>query len=431
MLQDASRLGRITSQGLTADDFIVCGAEFKFIRDYLDQYKVVPTDGLVREVFSDWNPLEGEPEYWMSLMRRYTYARKAQTAIQRAMQGIQAGQVESATDRLVEELTGVRLSGSHNIIAADAGIPLRLERYRERVEKFNDSGGTYINGIPTTFSEINKTNQGWAGGELLGIYSRPTVGKTWKLCDELACAWMQGYRILFISPEMPAATIALRIDVLIGHRLGLRLSHKMIASGHPNMMDEYTRLSAEVSKHERLWVVDSAESGDAPGLMDIKSLAAQFHPDIIAVDGVMLLKNESKAQAVFQQMQYNIYGLKNFGTSRGIPIMVTHQSINTDKGSKVNDNEATGRGDSWRMPTLNDAADGEAFVRACTTIVTMAADKHRSGIRWYSVRKSRERELGFALRSAMLWNVDAGRIIDIGHLGQDENLINAEVKRLG
>jgi len=66
-----------------------------------------------------------------------------------------------------------------------------------------------------------------------------------------------------------------------------------------------------------------------------------------------------------------------------------------------------------------------------SAVVSFAPDKDRGDIRWYSIRKMRERELEeLGQRYAMYWNVDAGRIVDLTQHGTDHTALRTALQQL-
>lgn len=428
MLRD-DRLNEFSAAGYSKDDFVSGAQIYSFVVDYKQKYRVLPTSSTLKSAFDDWNPPEGEYAYWLDIFRRYTIARKAEAAIYEALKQMAAAP-EAAIPKLVTDLSSLRMAGSTHIVATDESIGQRLEKFKLRSEAFTQDPGLVL-GIPTPFTVLNDTHQGWMPGELVGIFSRPTVGKTWTLLECGVVAWVAGFRVLLVSPEMPANQIALRIDTIQAAHLGIRFSHKLAYSGNPALLPSYEALAEKVGDSKRWWTVDSWE-GREVGLTDVKTLTEMFNPDIILIDGISLLRPEINRSGEWEHMKYNIYGLKHWATYKAIPIIVTHQSVNTRKGQRKDNDAAQGRGDDWIMPTLNDAAYGDAFVQGCATVIAMCSDRVHHDRRHYSVRKARERDINYAQhpRDVIYWAVDQGIIEDLSRFGGDEEMAAKYINQL-
>lgn len=427
ILADPIRLQLLRGSGLSNDDFIAYKQALEFIDQYHAQYKAMPTDDVIRGRFTDWDPPTGEFEYWLGEMRKLAMARQAQLAI-RDMLG-ELSDPALAIQNGIKRLSGINVMGQSNIQTTDGTIAQRLDKYLARMDFYNTNEGKGIVGLRTGFEVLNRTGLGWMPGELVGLYARPTVGKSWMLVREMVLAYMQGCRVLLISPEMPANQIALRIDTFLAYEHKIKFSHSMAYQGRPLLEPSYRALAEALKGQDRWWTISSIQ--DMPvSLSDIRTLTTQFQPDIIGIDGATLLRQEGRHLPEWEFVKEVMYGLKAFATYREVPIIVTHQSVNTQRGKTVSG--TSGRGDDWRMPTLNDAAFGDAFVQACSTVITMCSDEHRPDLRWYSPRKVRERDLDYAVsRYGLYWDVDRGAIIDLSECGANEAAIQSRVNALG
>jgi hypothetical protein len=412
----------LAQQGLTADAFTEHRDIYEFVSDYYTRFRVAPTTGVIKARFSGWAPPDGEFEFWATALHEHNIARRAQQAIRTSLERMD--KPTEALQELITSLSAIRVGGSNNIVASDRGAPEAYQKYLARQEIYNASGGTHVFGIKTGFECFNATHVGYLPGELIAFIARSSVGKSWILANEAANAWMQGYRVLYVSPEMPAHQFELRIYAILAYKFGLRFSHQAAYEGNPLVQESFAKLAAELAKSERWWTVDSIDGKEA-GLADIRTLNAQFAPDIIFVDGIALLRNETKARAVFEMMRYNAYGLKTLATAASVPIIVAAQTVvekarGRDDESKTKFAAVRSRGEDYRLPRGSDIADGADLYRACNLVIGLAPDPEREDVLWYSVLKTRERPPIPEDRMAVRWNVDAGRIDDLGHLSENQ-----------
>lgn len=430
-LQEPSKLAQLPLHGLTIEDFTDARDQLEFVLGYVEQYKCAPTHSILKQRYPNWAPPDGAFEYWVAQLRTHVQARRAQMAIRKALEHFDEPAI--AIPALALELSSISTVGVRNIMATDGAAAEHYQRYLHRQQLFLDGGPDHVVGIRTAFDCINQSHVGWLPGEMVGIIARPTVGKSWLLINEVANAWLQGYRVLFVSPEMPASQIALRIYAVLAHKLGIPFSHRMAYEGNPSIQPAFERLVSLLTESERWWTVDSINGGEALGVSDIRALQRQYQADVVGIDGISLLRNEQRAKQVWEEMRYNAYSLRTFATSTETVLLVSHQAVNAQKGVKDVSGAAgikatRGRGDDARMPTLNDAAHGEDFVRACSTIISLAPDQQRADIRWYSFRKTRERETPPVERMALHWDVDKGLIQDMGRFGENQGAILQAIK---
>lgn len=400
-------------------------------KHYLETYTYpAPLDAL-RAIYEHWEATEGEFQYWFDMWiparRIYAFRRAVGDAFKRFDEN--PDDADIVIRQFIENAQSIAASGSIDVHHTDELIEERYAKYKFRSERSQRSGFS-LWGIPTGFTVIDSTRQGWMPGELVGFFSRPTVGKTWLLLRLGVIAWMSNRSVLLITPEMPAEQISYRLDALMAGHLGIPFSHKRALSGDPAIDAHYQALAERIRGNERWWTISDI-GGRSLSVSDIASLTARFNPDLVLVDGVSLLSDDQRGKQEWERMKNVCYDLKRFATASKASVITSHQSVNSRRGSRSNRDAAQGRGDDWIMPSLNDSAYGDAFVQACSTIFTLAPDVDNPGIRWYSIRKTREREIPFEPRLAMGWDVDRGIIVDLGKWGSDIIQIQAALRSHG
>lgn len=416
----------MASNVIEADDFKVWGAVYRWQREHLTMYSVLPTRDQIKGRWPEWEPPDGEMAYWLTEMKRMVLALRAQQILRDALLAVEGDPTE-AIGQTVAQLARLRARGNSHVSTSDESASGRFEKYERRAELWKQSDGDFILGIPTGLETLDDTHIGWMPSELVGFYARPTTGKTWMLVREGAIAWANGYKVAMISPEMSVGMIELRIDVFMARAMGVTLSHQGILTGNPEQRDSYKSYTDAVKEHKRWWTFDNW-NGKSFTVNNIIAMAEQHEPNLILIDGVYLLRSEKRREtAGWEKMEEFCEGLKHFATAANIVIMMSHQSVNVRRGQRGERDGAGGRGDDWIMPSLNDAAGGDALVRNCSSVFTICSDKDMGNVRWYSIRKTRERHLKFVSRMALKWNVDSGDISDLGKYGDNTGAIRSVV----
>jgi replicative DNA helicase len=397
---------------------------FKFYQEHLRQYGNLPSQNIITSRFN-WQPPIGEFRYWFTEMKRYSMARKILEAITSGYE--QVSDPDKALSSLLTKLSVIRSEQSNHVQATDASANERLEKFDNRTNLVYQSQNMI--GIRTGLKIIDDTLVGYTPGSLVGVYARPGLGKTWWLFWSGVNAWIDGHTVLAITPEMPANMANLRIDVLIAAALGKPIDYNKLLTGDPSIRNEYANVISTENKSSRWWTYDSID-GHTISLGDIAALINQHQPDIVLIDGISLLRHESRGQT-WEQMKDLCYGMKNLATIREVPILMTHQAVNSARGSRK-EVESMGRGDDFHMPSLNDAAFGDAFVQACSDVITMCAEPTSKHINWYSIRKHRERgwQKDLETRYGMAVDYGLGKIFDLSEYGYSPNLVGQETQHL-
>lgn len=408
----------------TSDDFVAHRAVFQWVGQYLQQYGSLPSNSLINSKFELHAPI-GDYQYWISEFRRYSLARRVLEVLQEGYRKI--AEPEETLGYLLDKLSLIRSSGTNHIQATDSSARERLIKFDTRTEYIFQA--KQMLGLTTGMKVIDDTRVGWTPGSLVGIYARPGIGKTWWLIWQGIHAWLTGKTVLAIAPEMPANMLNLRIDLLAGRALGIPLDYSKIQLGDPSIRANYERVVAILEQTQRWWTYDSYKERPV-SLGDLASLMRQHQPDIVLIDGISLLRSDSRG-AEWEKMKELCYGVKNLGTVYEVPILMTHQAVNSARGKRTEVTQI-GRGDDFLMPSLNDAAFGDSFVAACSDVITMCGEPSSSDIVWYSLRKYRER--GFAhdlpARMALIKDYGRGIIHDAGELGYNLEAVGAEMRRV-
>lgn len=406
-------LEQLLLHGIDHEDFVSMSEVFRYIRDYRTQYAQLPDRVHLETRFQrEFAPTTEPFAYWLDEFVRSNASRRIQMAVREAID-LSDQDPETTLNNLQERLASIKRPRMLKIPPTDRMIAHRIERFEARMQMFLNSGGKHIIGIPTGIAAFDETNQGWLPGDATGIFARPTVGKSWFLFRCGVIAWLHGFRVLCICPEMDPAAVAIRVDTLIAGHLGMPISQSMIRQGNPAVYDAYKRLAERVAKEERWWTIQNID-GRTIKVNDIKTLALQLQPDIVLVDGLSLIEPDQKTTQAWEEIRKLSYGLRNMAGQINAHVMVSSQAVNSRRGARKETDSAAGRGDDWIMPNMNDAAFGDSFVQAMHNILTMASDQHTARAKWYSIRKAREADIADGKRRAFAWDVDRGLIADLG-----------------
>lgn len=413
---------------LSDEDFSSHREIYQFFKEHISQFGNLPSQNIISTKFG-WQPPIGEFQYWLKEMRRYSMARKILSVIQEGYN--QVSDPEKALGTLLTELSVIRSSQSNHIKATDASALERLQRFDLRTE--NIFKGQHLIGVRTGLNIFDESLIGYIPGSLVGGFSRPGIGKTWWLMWSGVNAWMDGNTVLAITPEMPANLLNLRIDTVVGNALGYPIDYTKLMIGDPSIRDNYEIITKILDQSARWWTYDSVE-GHSLSLGDLAGLIAQHKPDIVLVDGISLLHHEGRSQT-WEQIKDLSYGLKNLATISEVPILVTHQAVNSGKGRRSredDDKRSTALNDEFHMPSLNDAAFGDAFGQACSDVITFCSEPGTKHVIWYALRKTRERGWQKQLepRYALAVDYALGKIYDLSQFGYNPAIVGQETKNL-
>ena len=99
---------------------------------------------------------------------------------------------KKAFGSILTEMNDIGIVYDEDIIHYDDKSLDRLEDWKERKNRrLKDNG---LMGIQTPFKSINNTGVGWMPGDLIAMFARPTIGKTWMCVHAAATAINKGFK---------------------------------------------------------------------------------------------------------------------------------------------------------------------------------------------------------------------------------------------
>jgi replicative DNA helicase len=249
--------------------------------------------------------------------------------------------LEEGLGRVVDALEGGNLQESENALQRAAGAlaavtpvsghldlreggAARLEQYRAYAEH-----GDGLRGIPTGFPTLDRATLGMQNGQLIAIGGLPKGGKSALLgiiCrNALEHAYRQGVELvpLLYTIEMGSLEFASRLDAW---NAGLD-PHK-VASGSLNQA-EWQRLERAI---ERSAAMPSfhLEKGVAhvATISQITAKLERHRPDLLAVDGIYLMRDEMTGEVGTPQAITNLTrSFKSLAQRWEIPTVITSQFL--------------------------------------------------------------------------------------------------------
>ena len=375
-------------------DFAEHGETYKFIQEYIDEYTEFPTPEILLEKFDTLKPDSQSVNfnYALNEFSKQVMFRNIVNAFN-SNQMMLEDNPKKALGMIMDDLNDVEILHDEDVNQYDNGGLDRYEEWQRRssIRKMGDG----LIGIRTPFHLVNASGVGWQPGDLITSYARPTVGKTWLCCKLAADAVRSGHKTLLVSTEMPTSAIALRMDVLLGHSLGYKLSHSALRNGKEIDEGEYKRFLEEVN-YKNLLVCDHISGEDSISLPSITNLVRKYSPDVLIIDGVYLISTSDKNKAAWEQSHSLFYGLKTMALSTNTTVIASTQATR-DAANMYN------------QPTAGQVAFGDALIRASDVAISMCMVEDEPQLREIMFQKYRDGDLG-ASTTEFLWDVDKGRI---------------------
>lgn len=380
-------------------DFGVHGEAYDFAVDYFNSYSSPPTNELLIGKYPDLKAeaVGLEIDYCLQeLKEQFVYRRTLSYMNQ--ISSLIADDPTKAVRMLVENLDDLSLRFLDDDVSYyDDGDLTRLAKYRETKELLS-SGALKIIGVPTPFKSLNLTRMGWRPGNLVSLFAKSTVGKSWIAVKSAAVASAYGFRTLLLSPEMSLEDTGYRLDVIHANMLGYKLSHKALIRGEEGIDEKaYEEVLNKVNS-KRFLLSDSFKDRDIT-LDGIRAKVKEHRPEFLVVDGIELVTTSGN-NAIWEKMKDLIYGLKYLCQTEQIPAFITAQANITVKNGHL----------LHVMPQIDHIAFGQTMLRASDMLFSMSKAKNTEMKRIVKIQKSRNFDNPSITNLALDWDVNYGLI---------------------
>ena len=385
-------------------DFSVHGDAFRFLINYFDDYGEFPAQSMLTENFPSLDPSASSLnwDYTLKTFNNQILYRKMVSLINSNRDLIHT-EPKDAMSKIMAGLQDLEILHDDDISSYGRNAGSRLDDWRKRQERRKLGEG--IMGVPTSFPSVNSTGIGWLPGELISVYARPTVGKTWMCVHAAATAVSKGFRTLLISTEMTTSQISLRTDVVLANMMGFNLSHKAIRSGDEIDEDEYQRFLDAIHE-QQLLICDHIEGATSISIENIAGLIRKHKPELVVIDGIYLVNTGvGNRKAMWEQSHSVFYGMKNLAQTTNTPIFVSTQA-NRDAAHM------------YTPPRPDQVAFGDALIRASDVAMAMSLVEDEEDKRIVQFQKYRDGILPIST-TGMNWNVDTGEIHETALVAND------------
>jgi replicative DNA helicase len=390
-LNTVEDLSEATLAGITSDTLVIRREVFQFIIKYVSKYQSFPARDLIELEFSDFKYMDGvkseERQFLIKELIKSEVRRKVINIMDKSSTMVHKD-TYGAIDFIQDQISKVKKPVSSSKSYTDREALSRLTKLRERKEKLKKGG---IIGIKTGLSFFDEKLLGWQPGNLIAIIARLNVGKS-TLGTYLSCfSYSEGYRVAYLSPEMSTDEEELKWDTTMGALMGYKFSTSGLMRGE---VDEvaYEEFLTKMSERKDWLTMDSVNNRPF-SIATIETIIDEFSPDLVVVDGFLLLNIGDKSP---QNMERAANDLKSLALSRKVVLLVT---------SQANRQAATNE-----MPEMHQVYGTDALGHAADVVIMMADDETKPNKRWVSIAK---RRMGAGINKKELINFS----VDLGVIG--------------
>ena len=382
----------IENNQLTADYFPEYQEEFEYIVNHYKEYGNVPDKLTFLSNFQDFEIVEVDEseQYLIDTIREENLYYRTVPVVQNIAKLMKTDSNE-AVEYMLQAIKD--LQPNYKLGGIDI-IQQAMQRYKAYVDRRdNQDNWFFTTGFPELDDVIHGLNR---AEELLVIFARPNMGKSWvaeKMCTHI---WEIGFNVGYISPEMGELSIGYRFDTLHNN-----FSNKDLMYGNTDLDDkEYKEYIEKLKERKNKFIVATPLDFDNKiTVTKLKHFIKQHNLDMIAIDGITYLsderggRNDNKTTALTNISQ----DLKSLGMELKVPIVVVMQANRTGALDK----------DSEDLPDLESMRDSDGPGQNAT--IVLAVKQGPDGVITLQVKKSRNNRVGDKI--SYQWNPDIGEFI--------------------
>lgn len=321
----------LKTRGLDASRFAVWGDVLEFIYNFQSKYQCPPALETLSFTYPDF-PLQSANSYDID----YLIDIVSEDFKKRKLREI----IDDTIDRLDE---GVEKAIEHfRMKSSTLGVKEGLETYLDndsssKVDEYIRRNKSLItgeqSGLRTGISVLDKELLGWSPGDFVLLVGPPEVGKSWVLMRTCVVSYINGKRILYISPEMPANEVLLRFHTVLGREYGYSFSNESLMVGKGIDVDEYQSFLDRIGDKKNWRIVDNESTIT---VSKIEGWINEFRPHLVAIDPLPLLTSSDGSLAVSWTAILEVaYALKFLATRTGVVIITTSVSTGDTFGRRT------------------------------------------------------------------------------------------------
>jgi len=386
-LKSPKDIYNLLNGGVTEKSFIVYPQVFTFVSGFLRDFNEASTPDIIKGVYPDFIIMEPKNvPYHVEKLLEEELKRNIETVLTDGIEALRRSP-KGALEYLINNLSvlgrgDIGLTRSYTDRDALQRLEILTKEAKQR--KFIPSG------IPDLENALC-----YQQGTMIGVVGRTAVGKSFLVIYMGCIAYNEGYKILFISPELTCHEVNLRWDTVMS---AIRMNYEDVLGNTALQrgtidLDKYRRWLSEVSSRSD-WVTYESYSDKPFTITSIGLLIEEHRPDVAVVDGLSLLKDEGNSSVSWEAVKNLSYGLKQLAINKRVAMIVT--------------NQASREAAEETVPSLHHISFGDAFAQATNKIVMMGPGNN-DFTRYVSVPKN---TLGKPVTTPILipFDVENGRI---------------------
>ena len=391
----------IRDNNLSVDDFLTDSDKVLFILNHYRDYGVVPDTITFLDAFRDFELVDvtESDKYLVYKLKEATLYKDIVPVLQECSNLVREDSIK-AIEFLKDKVDSLQKSYNTSSVSGDDIVSNSMQRLEEYNRRKDVNG---LLGISTGISMLDELTHGWMGEDLITIFARTNMGKSWILLYFLVSAWQQGKKVLLYSGEMSPNIVGFRFDTFNKH-----FSNMGLMNGS-NDVDgsEYGDYINDLKRKDGFIVVTPKDfGGRKPNTDDLRALMIKYNADILGVDQITLMTDKRRGEN--KRIQYTNISEDLFLISEELqkPVLaVTQANRDSVKNKKEKD----------VAPELHEIGESDGIAQNSTRVISLNVHQ---GVAKLVLKKNR-----YGLNNKevlMTWDIDKGILKPMLDGGQDE-----------
>ena len=367
--------------GFKSDYFVDCLEQFNFLKDFVEKYNQLPD----KLTFIDKDPdckifVVHEPrEALIPRLKEEVFAKKLIPLYNKCSDMIADGDSITAANLLAEKITQIKQS------LADTTSSVDITDYNYKMSEYKKlKEGLVL--MKTGFQEFDDLFGGWSNEDLVVIFARLGVGKSWIAIRYPYELVKQGKRVGFYAGEMAAEKLSLRLDSFNTGTSNFSLLMGQLSE------EDYSDIAKRLSSLPgKMLVLTPQQLGNSASVEDIKNFIEAEKLDAIFIDQISLMRRDGK-KSTHDAISQIANDLRVLQSIEQIPMFIVSQQ----NRSSLQDKEVG----------AEHIAQSDDIGQNATIAIALEYDK-QTRLLTQNIVKSRNSSVA---KFQYLWDIDKGRM---------------------
>lgn len=270
--------------GFKSDYFADCKEQFEFLKDFSEKYNQLPDKLTFIDKFPDFKVfVVHEPrEAIIPRLKEEVFAKKLIPLYNKCSDMIEDGDAITAANLLAEKIMKIKQS------LADTTSSVDVTDYNYKISEYKRLKEGIVK-MKTGFQELDDLFGGWSNEDLVVIFARLGVGKSWIAIRYAYELVKQGKRVGFYAGEMSPEKLSLRMDSFNTGVSNFSLSMGMMS------VEDYEDVAKKLSDLPgKLLVLTPQQLGGSATVTDIKEFIEAEKLDAVFIDQISLMRRDDR-----------------------------------------------------------------------------------------------------------------------------------------